>query len=175
MASLSHIPLAFINPGYDVKASLPRDASSLDDICPQDKTVSGHGKRSSSLGNGGKRKTVHRPSGVEGTECHKGNKYKRLKLGTGESKLSHLPYDESHLPSEIWHHTFTFISTKDMGILLHVNKLFDGCLDPQSLFTKVLPLFRHTHIASNRSIPMQSGGCRGSCTGPGCLPVEWQV
>ncbi|KAK1989485.1 hypothetical protein LZ30DRAFT_576116, partial [Colletotrichum cereale] len=82
---------------------------------------------------GNKRKTVHSPSDTEGTEYHKG-KSKRSKLETGESRWSHLPYDKSHLPSEIWHHAFTFVSAKGLGVLLQVNKVFNEYLDPRSLF-----------------------------------------
>ncbi|KAK1599936.1 uncharacterized protein LY79DRAFT_574381 [Colletotrichum navitas] len=79
---------------------------------------------------GGKRKIVHRPFGVEGTEY---GKSKKLKPGTEESRSPHLPHDKSHLPSEICHHAFTFVSTRGLGVLLQVNKVFNEYLDPRSL------------------------------------------
>ncbi|KZL88121.1 f-box domain containing protein [Colletotrichum incanum] len=142
------------SPGYDVKASLSGDALSSDGIFLQAESNLDHEKHPSSTDNApsridvsdqavpglqdhstqcSKRKTVHSPLGVQDTEYNKG-KSKRLKLETGETQLSHLPRDKTHLPSEIWHHIFTFVPTRALGVLLQVNKIFNGYLDPRSPF-----------------------------------------
>lgn len=40
--------------------------------------------------------------------------------------------DKSLLPAEIWHHIFTFIPPRNLGLLLRVNKCFNAYLDPTS-------------------------------------------
>jgi hypothetical protein len=41
-----------------------------------------------------------------------------------------LPPDKSLLPAEIWHHIFTFVPPRNLGLLLSVNRSFNTFLDP---------------------------------------------
>lgn len=58
-------------------------------------------------------------------------------LGTIEG---HLRQDKYFLPAEIWHHVFTFIPPKRLGLLLRVNRSFNASLDPSSSEHSVVAL-----------------------------------
>ena len=51
------------------------------------------------------------------------------KYRTPEGRLHQ---DKSNLPAEIWHHIFTFIPPRTLGLLLRVNKTFNLYIDPSS-------------------------------------------
>lgn len=51
-----------------------------------------------------------------------------------------LPQDRSLLPAEIWHHIFTFIPPRNLGLLLSVNKTFNTFLDPSLPDHSITPL-----------------------------------
>jgi hypothetical protein len=53
-----------------------------------------------------------------------------------------LPRDKSLLPAEVWHHIFTFIPPRDLGLLLSVNRSFNAYLDPSSSDPSITPLSR---------------------------------
>ncbi|KAK3330256.1 hypothetical protein B0H66DRAFT_611626 [Apodospora peruviana] len=53
---------------------------------------------------------------------------------------SSLGRDKSLLPTEIWHHIFTFCPPKSLGNLLCVNKLFNHSLDPSSSVRPEFPV-----------------------------------
>lgn len=48
--------------------------------------------------------------------------------------------DKSLLPAEIWHHIFTFIPPRNLGLLLRVNRCFNAYLDPSSSKSSPAPL-----------------------------------
>lgn len=50
--------------------------------------------------------------------------------------------DKSLLPAEIWHHIFTFIPPRTLGLLLPVNRSFNAYLDPSSFAPSNTPLAR---------------------------------
>lgn len=56
----------------------------------------------------------------------------------------HLRQDKSLLPAEIWHHIFTFIPPRTLGLLLRVNKSFNAYLDPSSPDHSITPLSKST-------------------------------
>lgn len=139
------------SPRYNAKDSQSVGFSSLEDISKRAESSLEHGKRPNSMGNrpsrvdfldqavpalqdhlvqGGKRKTTHSPEGVECTGYAQGN-LKKVKLGAEEEQPFHLTRDKAQLPPEIWHHIFTFIPTRRLGVLLRVNRLFNEYLDPQ--------------------------------------------
>jgi hypothetical protein len=51
-----------------------------------------------------------------------------------------LPPDRSLLPAEIWHHIFTFIPPRNLGLLLSVNRSFNAFLDPSLPDHSITPL-----------------------------------
>ncbi|KAG0648060.1 hypothetical protein D0Z07_5920 [Hyphodiscus hymeniophilus] len=61
---------------------------------------------------------------------------KRLKSVNGVQNLEtteSIPrQDKSVLPAEIWHHIFTFIPPRSLGLLLRVSRSFNAYLDPSS-------------------------------------------
>lgn len=64
------------------------------------------------------------------------SKKPRLEFSSNEAhRDKSLPDDLSTLPSEVWHHIFTFCPPKTLGNLLRVNKLFHVYLDPSSSFS----------------------------------------
>lgn len=69
---------------------------------------------------------------------------KRLKpdeeLQSNRTHKGGLPRDKSLLPAELWHHIFTFIPPRNLGLLLSVNKSFNGFLDPSSSGPSTSPL-----------------------------------
>jgi hypothetical protein len=76
--------------------------------------------------------------------------WKRLKPDDEIQSLrtSHgsLRLDKSLLPAEIWHHIFTFIRPRSLGLLLRVNKCFNAYLDASSPFTA-----SHTPLSKSAS------------------------
>lgn len=48
--------------------------------------------------------------------------------------------NKSLLPAEIWHHIFTFIPPRTLGLLLRVNRSFNAYLDPSSSDDSMTPL-----------------------------------
>jgi hypothetical protein len=69
---------------------------------------------------------------------------KRLKADEElESNRTHkggLSRDKSLLPAELWHHIFTFIPPRNLGLLLSVNRSFNAFLDPSSSGLSTSPL-----------------------------------
>ena len=63
---------------------------------------------------------------------------KRHKVEISEIPISHTlskatsRHDITLLPAEIWHHIFTFVPPRCLGLVLRVNKLFSAYLDPSS-------------------------------------------
>ena len=59
-----------------------------------------------------------------------------------ETAKGTLGKDKSLLPAEIWHHIFTFIPPRSLGLFLRVNKSFNAYLDPSSPKSYPAPLPR---------------------------------
>ena len=59
-----------------------------------------------------------------------------------ETLQGNLRQDKSLLPAEIWHHIFTFIPPRNLGLLLRVNKCFNAYLDASSSTPTITPLSR---------------------------------
>lgn len=103
------------------------------------------------IGDSGKRK--HPETADEITNGHTSNgtandNHKRIKLdNANETSLAldgHLSPDRSLLPAEIWHHIFTFVPPKSLGLLLRVNRTFNSYLEPSSRTSSVDRLPRST-------------------------------
>jgi hypothetical protein len=75
---------------------------------------------------------------------------KRLKPDDWNEKYrtpeGRLHQDKSLLPAEIWHHVFTFIPPRTLGLLLRVNKPFNAYLDPSSSDHSISSLPRSTAL-----------------------------
>ena len=96
-------------------------------------------------------KRKYQESLEEATNGHVTNGYpeqvrKRLKPDDEVQSLrtpeGHLRQDKSLLPAEIWHHIFTFIPPRYLGLLLRVNKCFNAYLDASSSAPTIAPLSR---------------------------------
>ena len=61
---------------------------------------------------------------------------KPMDEGQGPETASRIPcQDKSRLPAEIWHHIFTFLPPRRLGLLLQINKCFNAYLDPSSKYS----------------------------------------